>query len=169
MACCSQILPNPPPNGTINLPYSVNITATDAFGGPCTGDISLTGGTLPDGIIFTITDEGPKLMGIPTQSGTFNLIFQITHKGCPTINDIHLTLIINNIEPANKKKKRNQGFIVTCPDEIIFRSEARTMKVQYCGSVYNFYGIDNNGMLHYINAGSNIAERGKEKWSVKTF
>lgn len=58
-----------------------NITYT--FGGSATG-ISLTGGSLPDGVTASVNDGVLTISGTPTQSGSFN--YTISAIGSPCVN-----------------------------------------------------------------------------------
>lgn len=66
--------------------------------------------------------------------------------------------------PSKKKKRSRAGVIQRCPDEIIFKADTSHQQVKYCNQVYNFYGMDAQGLIHYINSSSNIYQRNTEDW-----
>lgn len=164
MACCTSLTPTSLPNGRVGRSYNQSISAICEVGG--TSNITLFSGTVPPGLTFTAGTESvpATISGSPTTSGTFTFSLRLTNTGIDpacSSSTVQYTIII-----SKKKKRRLVAFAMQpCPDEIIFRADVQHPKVSYCNQLYNFYGTDENGLLHYIKATSNLSQRGRIGWT----
>lgn len=77
-----------------------------------------------------------------------------------------LTSLVCSIIPTPKRKTNRKGALVRCPDEIIFKADTSHPQVKYCNQIYNFYGVDEQGLIHYIKSNSNISQRNTRNWWV---
>ena len=117
------------------------------------------------GYTILITAGLPQITALITIASTTQISSNATGVFLGTNPDTGTGSFVCNLATRLKKKNR-AGALPRCPDEIIFNADTQNPQVRYCNNIYNFYGMDEQALLHYIKSTSNISQRNSRNWWV---